>query len=146
MTRGAFIVGEQLRGAAGERIETIASLAGLWKTRPGMALGMAIFMFSLAGIPPLFGFYAKFAVFYAAVQAGLFPLAVVGIVLSVPSAYYYIRVVKTMYFDEPAGEYGPGDRLEGGLIALTAAMVSPLGYLAIPLLGGWTMAAAKALF
>lgn len=146
MTLGAFIVALQMRGPDGEPIETIASLAGLSKTRPGLALGMAIFMFSLAGIPPLFGFYAKFAVFYAAVQAGLFPLAVIGIVLSVPSAYYYIRIVKTMYFDEPAGEYGPGDKLEGGLIAITAAMVSPLGYLAIPLLGGWTMAAAKALF
>ena len=103
-------------------------------------------MFSLAGIPPLFGFYAKFAVFYAAVQAGLFPLAVVGIAMSVIGAYYYLRVVKTMYFDEPAGEFGPGDRLEGGLIAVAAVVVSPLGYLAIPLLTGWTMAAARALF
>ncbi|MBV8237129.1 MAG: NADH-quinone oxidoreductase subunit N, partial [Sphingomonas sp.] len=65
---------------------------------------------------------------------------------SVIGAYYYLRVVKTMYFDEPAGEYGPGDRLEGGLIVATAAIVSPLGYLAIPLLTAWTMAAAKALF
>ncbi|WEK43032.1 MAG: NADH-quinone oxidoreductase subunit NuoN [Candidatus Sphingomonas colombiensis] len=146
MTLGSFLVVLQMRTPEGEPIETVASLSGLSKTRPGLAFALAIFMFSLAGIPPLFGFYAKFAVFYAAVQAGLFPLAVVGIAMSVISAYYYLRVVKTMYFDEPAAAYGPGDKLEGGLIVITAAMVSPLGYLAIPLLGGWTMAAAKALF
>ncbi len=71
-----------------------------------LAAALAIFMFSLAGIPPLFGFYAKFAVFYAAVQAGLFPLAVVGIAASTIGAYYYLRVVKTMYFDEPAAAFG----------------------------------------
>ena len=146
MTLGSFLVVLQMRDADGQPVETIASLSGLSRTRPALAFGLAVFMFSLAGIPPLFGFYAKFAVFYAAVQAGLFPLAVVGIAMSVIGAYYYLRVVKTMYFDEPAGEFGPGDRLEGGLIALTAAIVSPLGYLAIPLLTGWTMAAAKALF
>ncbi|MFW2853128.1 NADH-quinone oxidoreductase subunit NuoN [Sphingomonas sp. TX0543] len=146
MTLGSFLVVLQMRDADGQPVETIASLAGLSRTRPGLAFALAVFMFSLAGIPPLFGFYAKFAVFYAAVAAGLFPLAVVGIAMSVIGAYYYLRVVKTMYFDEPVGEFGPGDRLEGGLIALTAALVSPLGYLAIPLLGGWTTAAAKALF
>lgn len=146
MTLGSFLVVLQMRDTDGQPIETIASLSGLSRTRPALAFGLAVFMFSLAGIPPLFGFYAKFAVFYAAVQAGLFPLAVFGIAFSVIGAYYYLRVVKTMYFDEPAGEYGPGDRLEGGLIVATAAIVSPLGYLAIPLLTAWTMAAAKALF
>ena len=146
MTLGSFLVVLQMRDTDGQPIETIASLSGLSRTRPALAFGLAVFMFSLAGIPPLVGFYAKFAVFYAAVQAGLFPLAVFGIAFSVIGAYYYLRVVKTMYFDEPAGEYGPGDRLEGGLIVATAAIVSPLGYLAIPLLTAWTMAAAKALF
>lgn len=146
MTLGSFLVVLQMRDVDGRPVETLASLAGLSRTRPGLAAALAIFMFSLAGIPPLFGFYAKFAVFYAAVQAGLFPLAVVGIAMSVIGAYYYLRVVKTMYFDEPVGEFGPGDRLEGGLIAVAAVVVSPLGYLAIPLLTGWTMAAARALF
>lgn len=146
MTLGSFLVVLQMRGADGQPIETIASLAGLSRTRPALAAALAIFMFSLAGIPPLFGFYAKFAVFHAAVQAGLFPLAVIGIAMSVIGAYYYLRVVKTMYFDDPAAEFGPGDRLEGGLIAVAAVAVSPLGYLAIPLLGAWTMTAAKALF
>jgi NADH-quinone oxidoreductase subunit N len=147
MTLGSFLVVLQMRDHDGQPVETLASLAGMSRTRPGLALALAIFMFSLAGIPPLFGFYAKFAVFDAAVQAGLFPLAVVGIVASVIGAYYYLRVVKTMYFDEPAAAFAPNDsKVEGGLIVLTAAFVSPLGYLAIPLIGGWSMAAARALF
>ncbi|WP_028966971.1 NADH-quinone oxidoreductase subunit NuoN [Sphingomonas phyllosphaerae] len=146
MTLGSFLVVLQMRDADGQPIETIASLAGLSRTRPGLAAALAIFMFSLAGIPPLFGFYAKFAVFYAAVQAGLFPLAVVGVVFSVIGAYYYLRLVKTMYFDEPTGAFGEGDKLEGGLIAVAAVFVSPLGYLAIPALSAWTLAAANSLF
>ena len=146
MTLGSFLVVLQMRDADGQPIETIASLAGLSRTRPGLAAALAIFMFSLAGIPPLFGFYAKFAVFYAAVQAGLFPLAVIGVVFSVIGAYYYLRLVKTMYFDEPAGAFGEGDKLEGGLIAVAAVFVSPLGYLAIPALSAWTLAAANSLF
>ena len=146
MTLGSFLVVLQMRDADGQPIETIDSLAGLSRTRPGLAAALAIFMFSLAGIPPLFGFYAKFAVFYAAVQAGLFPLAVVGVVFSVIGAYYYLRLVKTMYFDEPTGTFGAGDKLEGGLIAVAAVFVSPLGYLAIPALSAWTLAAANSLF
>ena len=145
-TLGSFLVVLQMRDARGHPVESIASLAGLSRTRPALAAALAIFMFSLAGIPPLFGFWAKFAVFDAAVRAGLFPLAVVGIAASVIGAYYYLRVVKTMYFDEPGEPFGEGDRLEGGLIAVAAVAVSPLGYLAIPLLGVWSMAAAQALF
>jgi NADH-quinone oxidoreductase subunit N len=146
MTLGSFLVVLQMRDEEGRPVESIAALSGLSRHRPGLAAALAIFMFSLAGIPPLFGFWAKFAVFDAAVRAGLFPLAVVGIAASTIGAYYYLRVVKTMYFDEPAPAFGEGDRLEGGLIALTAVAVSPLGYLAIPLLSAWTMAAARALF
>lgn len=146
MTLGSFLVVLQMRDHEGQPVETIASLSGLSRTRPALAAALAIFMFSLAGIPPLFGFYAKFEVFYAAVQAGLFPLAVFGIAFSVIGAYYYLRVIKTMYFDEPVAEFGRGDALEGGLIAIAAVIVSPLGYLAIPLLSGWTLAAAQALF
>ncbi|MFS0771384.1 NADH-quinone oxidoreductase subunit NuoN [Sphingomonas sp. 1P08PE] len=148
MTLGCFLVVLRMRDQAGEPVEAIASLSGLSRSRPGLAAAMAMFMFSLAGIPPLFGFYAKFAVFDAAVRAGLFPLAAVGIAASVIGAYYYLRVVKTMYFDEPAPEYtreGNGV-IEGGLIAVAAVIVSPLGYLAIPLLAAWSMAAAQALF
>ena len=147
MTLGSFIVVLQMRDADGMPIETIASLAGLSQTRKGLAAALAIFMFSLAGIPPLLGFYAKLVVFTAAVEAGLFALAVAGIVGSVVGAYYYLKIVKTMYFDDPAPEYGPSDSaVEGGLIAIAAVAVSPLAYLAIPLLAGWSGLAAKALF
>ena len=147
MTLGSFLVVLQMRGDDGQPVESIASLSGMSRTRPGLAAALAIFMFSLAGIPPLFGFYAKFAVFSAAVDAGLFPLAVVGIAASVIGAYYYLRVVKTMYFDDPAPAFAPMDnKVEGGLIALAAIFVSPAGYLLIPVIGAWTMAAARALF
>ncbi|KQN09038.1 NADH-quinone oxidoreductase subunit NuoN [Sphingomonas aurantiaca] len=147
MTLGSFLVVVQMRGDDGQPVETIDSLAGMSRTKPALAAALAIFMFSLAGIPPLFGFYAKFAVFSAAVDAGLFPLAVVGIAASVIGAYYYLRVVKTMYFDDPALAFAPMEsKVEGGLIAIAAVFVSPAGYLLIPVLGAWTMAAARALF
>ena len=147
MTLGSFLVVIQMRGDDGQPVETIDSLAGMSRTKPALAAALAIFMFSLAGIPPLFGFYAKFAVFSAAVDAGLFPLAVVGIAASVIGAYYYLRVVKTMYFDDPAPAFAPMEsKVEGGLIAIAAVFVSPAGYLLIPVLGAWTMTAARALF
>jgi NADH-quinone oxidoreductase subunit N len=147
MTLGSFLVVLQMRGPDGEPVETIASLSGMSRTRPALALAFAIFMFSLAGIPPLFGFYAKFAVFEAAVAAGLFPLAVFGIAASTIGAFYYLKIVKTMYFDDPAPAFeGRTDMVEGGLILLSAVFVSPLGYVLIPVLGAWTTLAAKALF
>jgi NADH-quinone oxidoreductase subunit N len=147
MTLGSFLIVLQMHDADGQPVETIASLSGLSKTRPLLAWAMLVFMLSLAGIPPLFGFYAKFAVFWAAVNAGLFPFAVVGIAASTIGAYYYLRVVKTMFFDDQAAAYAPSDdRVEGGMIAVAALFVSPLGYFAIPLLSAWSMTAAKALF
>lgn len=147
MTLGSFLVVLQMRDADGLQVESIASLAGMSTTRPGLAWAFATFMFSLAGIPPLFGFYAKFAVFHAAVAAGLFPLAVFGIAFSVIGAYYYLRIVKTMFFDEPAPGFPREEGfVEGGLIALAALFVSPLGYLLIPAIGGASMVAARALF
>jgi NADH-quinone oxidoreductase subunit N len=147
MTLGSFIVVLQMRDAAGEPVETIASLSGLSRSRPGLALAMMIFMLSLAGIPPLLGFNAKLAVFDAAVNAGLFPLAVVGFVASVIGTYYYLRVIKVMYFDDPAPEFQRGgSAVEGGLITIAAVFVSPVGWLLLAPLGIWTMTAAKALF
>ena len=108
---------------------------------------MAMFMFSLAGIPPLFGFWPKFLVFDALVEIGLWPLAMIGIATSVIGAFYYLKIVKTMYFDDPAADYAPSaSKIEGGLIVLSALAVSPLGYLAIPLLDATSMAAARSLF
>lgn len=101
----------------------IADLAGLSKTHPGMALAMAIFMFSLAGIPPLAGFFAKVYVFFAAMDAGLWALAIVGVLTSVVGAFYYLRIVKVMYFDEVTQ---PLDRAIGrdvGVVMLSAGAV-----------------------
>lgn len=147
MTLGGFICLMQLRGTDGQLKEAMTDVAGLSKTRPELALALAIFMFSLAGIPPLFGFWGKLVVFNAAVAAGLLPLAVIGITASVIGAFYYLKVIKLMYFDEPETEIVDARAPElSWLAALLALMVSPLGYLAIPLLGGWASVAAKALF
>jgi len=91
----------------GKMVEGIDDLAGLSRTQPALALALGIFMFSMAGIPPLAGFFAKFYIFMAAINAGLFGLAVIGVVTSVVGAYYYVRIVKLMYFDEPAGAFDP---------------------------------------
>jgi NADH-quinone oxidoreductase subunit N len=84
----------------GQAVENIDDLAGLARTQPMLAAALAIFMFSLAGIPPLAGFFAKLYVFLAAIDAGLVALAVIGVLASVVGAYYYVRIVKVMYFDE----------------------------------------------
>jgi NADH-quinone oxidoreductase subunit N len=147
MTLGSFLCIIRMRDLDGQPVEAIAALSGLSRMRPALAAALAMFMFSLAGIPPLFGFYPKLAVFAAATNTGLFWLAVAGAVGSVVGAYYYLKIVKTMYFDEPAAELATSeDKVEGGLIAVSAVLISPLGYLAIPVLSAATLAAAKALF
>ena len=120
MTLGAFAVVLAMR-RNGREVETIADLAGLSKTRPGMAAVLMIMMFSMAGIPPFAGFWAKLYVFMAAIDAKLYTLAILGVLTSVVAAYYYIRIVKLMYFDEPADAF---DRMPGrelGLIQAAAA-------------------------
>jgi NADH-quinone oxidoreductase subunit N len=106
MTLGAFACILSMR-RDGQMVEQIADLAGLARTKPTMAFFFAMLLFSLAGIPPLAGFFAKFYVFLAAIQAGLFTLAVIGVVTSVVGAYYYLAIVKIMYFDEPAKPFEP---------------------------------------
>jgi NADH-quinone oxidoreductase subunit N len=147
MTLGSFLCVLQMRDADGNPVEAIAALSGLSRTRPALAGALAIFMFSLAGVPPLLGFWPKVVVFQSLVNIGWWPLAAIGIAGSVIGAYYYLRVVKTMYFDEPAPAFAPREsKVDGGLIVLCAVAMSPLGYLAIPFLTASTMAAAKALF
>ena len=147
MTLGAFLVVLRMRDANDQPVETIASLAGLSRSRPWLAAAMAMFMFSLAGIPPLFGFWPKFLVFQAAVQADLTWLAAVAIATSVIGAFYYIMIVKLIYFDEPAPAFAATREPVGaGLILASALFVSPLGYFAIPALSQATMNAAGALF
>ena len=104
-------------------------------------------MFSLAGIPPMFGFWPKFEVFNAAVAANLTWLAAVAIATSVISAFYYIMIVKLIYFDDAAPAYGETKEPVGAALILAAALfVSPLGYLAIPILDRATLSAAAVLF
>ena len=148
MTLGSFICVMQMRDADGAPVESIASLAGLSRSRPGLAAAFAVFMFSLAGIPPLLGFWAKFLVFDAAVAAHLTPLAAIGIAASVIGAFYYLKIIKIMYFDAPEGApFAPAtSKLEGALITICALAVSPLGYLALKPLAIYAGAAAKALF
>src|SRR5207302_2486696 len=106
MTLGTFACILSMR-RDGQMVEEIGDLAGLARTNPTFALFLAMLLFSLAGIPPLAGFFAKFYVFLAAIKAGLFTLAVLGVVLSVVGAYYYLVIVKVMYFDEPAKAFAP---------------------------------------
>src|SRR5438067_5363891 len=106
MTLGTFACILAMR-RDGLMVEDISDLAGLARTKPAMALFLGLLLFSLAGIPPLAGFFAKFYVFLAAIKAGLFTLAVLGVVLSVVGAYYYLVIVKVMYFDEPGKAFAP---------------------------------------
>jgi NADH-quinone oxidoreductase subunit N len=106
MTLGAFACILAMR-RDGHGVEEIGDLAGLARTQPGMALLFALLLFSLAGVPPLAGFFAKFYVFLAAIKAGLYALAVLGVLASVVGVYYYLMIVKTMYFDEPRPRFEP---------------------------------------
>jgi NADH-quinone oxidoreductase subunit N len=147
MTIGAFLCVLWMRGPDGEPVEDIASLSGLSQTRPGFAAAFAIFMFSLAGIPPLFGFWPKLLVFTAAVQAGYVALAVAAILGTVIGAYYYLKIVKVMYMDEPAPAYARvREPVQGMLILVAALIVSPLGYLLIGPLSALSDRAAGSLF
>jgi NADH-quinone oxidoreductase subunit N len=104
MTLGTFACVLAMRRTSG-MVEEIDELAGLAQTNLGMATVLALLLFSLAGIPPLAGFFAKFYVFAAAVKEGLWPLAVFGVLASVVGAYYYVRIVKIMFFDAPKDQF-----------------------------------------
>ena len=147
MTLGAFLVVLRLKDEDGQPVEAIDRLSGLSQSRPGLAMALAIFMFSLAGIPPLFGFWPKLMVFNQAVDAGFVALAVAGILGTVVGAFYYLRIIKVMYFDAPAAPLQKaGIGLEGVLIGAAALFVSPLGYLLIGPLGDLSLNAARSLF
>jgi len=86
-------------------VEKISDLAGLSKTQPLLAMSLTIFMFSMAGIPPLAGFFGKLYIFLAAIHAELYALAIIGVLTSVVGAFYYLRVIKVMYFDDPVDSF-----------------------------------------
>ena len=89
----------------GRMVEGIADLSGLARNQPLLAFALALLMFSMAGIPPLAGFFGKWYIFLAAIDAQLYTLAIIGVLTSVIGAYYYLRIIKIMYFDEPADAF-----------------------------------------
>jgi NADH-quinone oxidoreductase subunit N len=106
MTLGSFAVILTMK-RSGQHVENISDFSGLSRTNPLLAFFFAMLLFSLAGIPPLAGFFAKFYVFTAAIKAGLFTLAVIGVLSSVVGAFYYLTIIKVMYFDEPLAKLDP---------------------------------------
>ncbi|MGD9501832.1 MAG: NADH-quinone oxidoreductase subunit NuoN [Methyloceanibacter sp.] len=144
MTLGAFACILAMR-RGGRMIESIDALSGLSRTNPAMAFLLAMLLFSLAGIPPLAGFFAKFYVFLAAIHAGLYALAVIGVLLSVVGAYYYLRIVKIMYFDAPAERFEPMPATLAAVLGLSGIFVLVYSVYPSPLVeaSGY---AAKSLF
>lgn len=129
----------------GKPVEEISELSGLSRTNPWMAFALSMMMFSLAGIPPLAGFWAKWYVFLAAIDAKLYTLAVVGVVTSVVGAYYYLRIVKVIYFDEARPAFDKGDAGVRAVLAISALFVLVLSFVPAPLFNS-AAAAAKSLF
>ena len=147
MTIGSFVAVLMMRTADGEPVEGLSDLAGLSTTRPALAWCLMIIMFSLAGIPPMFGFWGKFVVFQAAVEADLIVLAALGIAASVIGAFYYLKVVKVMFFDEAVDVVrGKSGWEHWALLAIATLVISPLGYLLTGWLGSLADMAAAALF
>jgi NADH-quinone oxidoreductase subunit N len=129
----------------GKPMETLADIAGLSRVKPGMALALTVLSFSFLGLPPFSGFWGKFFVFQAALAAGLWPVAVAGLVFSVVAAFFYLRIVKVMWFDAPAGE-ADKEPWDAKLVACVLAIFSALPV--VFFLGGLqsvAMAAAAAL-
>jgi NADH-quinone oxidoreductase subunit N len=144
MTLGTFAAILSMR-VGGRPVEAVADLSGLAKTDGVMAFFLAVMMFSLAGIPPLAGFFAKWYVFNAAIQAHLYPLAVIGVLASAVAAYYYLRIVKIMYFDEAAAAFDRPTPTLRTVLAVTGLLVIFLFAYPGPFIEAAT-AASKSLF
>ncbi|WP_404292275.1 NADH-quinone oxidoreductase subunit NuoN [Microvirga sp. RSM25] len=144
MTLGSFAVILGMR-RGNVMFESIDDLSGLARTHPALAFCLAMMMFSLAGIPPLAGFFAKFYVFAAAIQANLVTLAVIGVVTSVIGAYYYLRIIKVMYFDAPVERF---ERMSPGVsfvLVVSSAVVLLFWLVPAPIVNA-AGAAARSLF
>ncbi len=145
MTLGVFACVLVMR-RNGAPVEEIDDLRGLARQQPLFACAIAIFMFSLAGIPPLAGFFGKLYVFMAAVDADLVPLAIIGVLASVVGAYYYLRIVKVMYFDDVLEPLDRSMGREYSVIVGVAAVFNLAFCLNPNLLLGYAENAALALF
>ncbi len=142
MTLGAFACVIAMRREEGS-VEEIGDLSGLAQRNLPMAAALAALMFSLAGIPPLAGFWAKFYAFMPAIKAGWYTLAVVGVLASVVGVYYYLRIVKVMFFDEPAKAFLPVRAKVGLVVALSAIFVVVFVVVPSPLVSAASTAAAS---
>lgn len=148
MTLGTFGAILCMRRSNG-MVEDISDLSGLSQSNLPLAIGIAIFMFSLAGIPLLAGFWGKWYVFLAAVEAGLIPLAIIGVLTSVVGAFYYIRIIKVMFFDDPAPAFESGQGKSVSFVIGVAALInSPVSYFVLiaPLVTAAGWAAQSLLF
>ncbi len=146
MTVGSFVAVLMLKDAEGNPLETFGDIKGLSTTRPALAWCLLLIMFSLAGIPPLMGFYGKLVVFQAAVEADLLALAVIGIAASVIGAFYYLKFIKVMFFDEPVDRVkGTSDWAHWALLLISTVVISPVAFLGTEWLGNLTEMAAAAL-
>ncbi len=144
MTLGTFACIIAMRRDGGQ-VEEIDQLAGLARTQPAMAFVLAALLFSLAGIPPLAGFFAKFYVFLAAVEGKFYTLAVIGVLASVVGAYYYLRIVKIIYIDEPVARFLPMPKPVAAVLFLSGAFTILFFVYPAPLVAA-ANAAAKSLF
>ena len=144
MTAGTFACILCMRQKEG-MVEAIDDLSGLARTSPLMAAAIGIFMFSLAGVPPMAGFFGKLYVFTAAVDSGMYLLAVIGVVTSVVGAFYYLRIVKLMYFDEPAEAFEKPAGIELSLVMAGTGLFTLLFFVYPAPLVLWAQAAAAAL-
>ena len=145
MTLGVFAT-ILLMKRRGVMVEGVNDLAGLGRTHPMMAFALLLFMFSLAGIPPLAGFWGKLYIFMAAVEAKLYVPAVLGVLASVVASYYYLRIVKVMYFDEPGEALDQPVFGVNRVVAFAAAIIVAVFSLAPQPLSVVAAAAAKGLF
>jgi len=134
MTAGTFGVLLCMR-RNGVELTRISDLAGLSRHAPMMAYALALLMFSMAGIPPLAGFFGKFMVLKAAVDADLYALALLGVLASVVSAYYYLRIIKVMFFDEPAEQYdGDVPFARRAIVAVSVVLVCIFIFVPVPVM------------
>ena len=142
MNVGAFACILSMR-VNGRMVENIDDLAGTAKSHPMMALAILIFMFSLAGIPPMAGFFGKFFIFMAAIEAKLYTLAIIGVLSSVVGAYYYLRIVKIAFFDDLLERFDRGDERPLKTIMLVTGVLTVLFFLwPAPVVDSAAMAAA----
>lgn len=127
-------------------VENITDLAGLGKSNPAMAILLMVLMFSMAGIPPMAGFFGKFFVFMAALNAELYALAIIGAVSSVVGAFYYLRIIKIMYFDEPVEAFDKVEAMGLRGVMIVSGLLTAVLFIYLPGITDPATAAAASLF